>query len=85
MNRFLSYAEGAMSMDIYSGTTLKIKKPGGKKYQDNQDAEGFTKTQNKKRQARKTSGPELNKRVQTQNRYEILQEDKEIRNKGQQS
>ena len=60
------------------------KKPRGKKDQDNQDAEGFTKIQNKKRQATKTSGPELNKRVQSQNRYETLQEDKEISNADQQ-
>ena len=51
------------------------KRPGGKKDQDIQDAEGFTKIQNKKCQARKILGPEVNKRVQTQNRYETRQED----------
>ena len=61
------------------------KRPRGKKDQDNQDADGFTKTKNKKRQARKTSGPEINKRVQTQNRYEILQEDKAISKQVQQT
>ena len=50
------------------------KRPGGKKDRDNQDANAFTKTQNKKWQARKNSRPEINKRVQTQNRYEILQD-----------
>ena len=51
------------------------KRPGGKKDQELQDSEGFTKIQNKKRQARKISGPKVHKRVQTQNRFKTLQED----------
>ena len=54
---------------------LQNKRPGGKKDQELQDAEGFTKIQNKKRQARNISGPKVHKRVQTQNRFETLQED----------
>ena len=37
--------------------------------------EGFTKIQNKKWKARNILGPEVNKRVQTQNRFNTLQED----------
>ena len=49
---------------LFQDCTLN-KRPRGKKDQENQDADGFTKTQNKKRQERKTSGPDINKRVQT--------------------
>ena len=47
------------------------------KDQENQDFEGFTRVQNKKRSSKKTKGPEIYKKVQTQNRFEVLQEPKQ--------
>ena len=41
---------------------------------------GFTKVQNKKRAAKISQGPETIKKIQTQNRYEILREPQEVRN-----
>ena len=61
------------------------KRPGGNKDKENQDADGFIKTQNKKRQARNTLGQGINKRVQTQNMYEILQDDKVSNKEDQQT
>ena len=60
------------------------KRLGGKKDRENQDVDGFIKTQNKKWQG-KTLGLEINKRVQTQNRYEILQDDKASSKEAQQT
>ena len=47
---------------------------GGRKDQENQDVKGFTKVPNKKRPTKKPTGPEINKRVQTQNKFEVLQD-----------
>ena len=44
--------------------------------------EHFTKIPNKKRQARNTSGPDVHKRVQTQNRFATLQEAQSLKNKA---
>ena len=55
------------------------KRSGGKQEKYHLDAEGFTKIQNKKRQAKKISGPDVHKRVQTQNRFTTLQEDQSIK------
>jgi len=35
--------------------------------------DGFTKVTNRKRSIRKTAGPEINKKVQTHNRFDVLQ------------
>ena len=51
------------------------KRLGGKQEQYHLDAEIFTKIQNKKRQAKNTSGPDVHKRVQTHNQFTTLQED----------
>ena len=50
------------------------------KEQENKEAGGFTRVQNKKRAATKYYGPETFKKVQTQNRYEVLQEPQEVIN-----
>ena len=41
---------------------------------DSKDGEGFTKVTNHKRVAKRGSGPEINKKPQTQNRFEVLKE-----------
>ena len=55
-------------------TFHKIKKHGGKKDKENQDVEGFTRVPNKKISTKKSTGPEIHKKVQTQNMFEALQE-----------
>ena len=44
------------------------------KEQENQDYEGFIWVQNKKISAKNSTGPEIFKKFQTQNRFETLQE-----------
>ena len=46
------------------------KKPGGTREQENQDARGFIHVQNKKRSSKKSTGPKIFKKFQTQNRFE---------------
>ena len=60
----------------------QVKRSSGKQELDQLDAEGFTKIQNKKRQARKTLGPDVNKSIQTQNLFATLQEDQSLENKA---
>ena len=72
MRCIIFHAHGNLFRDC-----LQNKKPGGKKDQENQDAEGFTRIPNKKRSAKKTMGPEIHKKVQNQNRFEALQEAKQ--------
>ena len=50
------------------------------KEQENQEAGGFTRVQNKKRAAKKSHDPETFKKVQTQKGYEVLQEPQEVIN-----
>ena len=57
------------------------KKPRGKKDQENQDAEGFTRVPNKKILAKKAMGSEIHKKVQTRNSFDSLQEGKSSKTK----
>ena len=50
------------------------------KEKENQEVGGFIRIQNKKIVAKKSYGLETFKKVQTQNRYEVLQEPQEVIN-----
>ena len=69
----------AMNMGICSETAPKLRDQVGSKSYTNYMQKVLPKIQNKKRQARNTSGPDVHKRVQTQNRFATLQEDQSLK------
>ena len=68
----------AMNMGICSETAPKLRDQVGSKSYTNYMQKVLPKIQNKKRQARKTSGLDVHKRVQTKNRFANLQEDQSL-------